>query len=187
MLKHGIQEKSPSLWVQAQSSGPPGPTLRDTAWVFWTTEASGRGPSSEETRNWQFIQVGLGLPRSLFYTHHPPPYNHKTTLLFKDRHGGNGCGSKWVLIQGIHSALNHLLWKIQIGTKCIFFLLCFTLLIKKKMTDRLSSLNQNLWTHVGHYSFVRLVIYSELFNLADRKDLISVDSLCCTAEPNTTL
>ena len=46
------------------------------------------------------------------------------------------------------------------------------------MRDRLSSLHQNLWTHVGHYSFVLLAIYSELFNLADRKDLISVDSLC---------
>lgn len=51
------------------------------------------------------------------------PQNHFSTLLFKDRNGGNSCGSKWVLFQDMLS------WticsgKIQMGTKWRVFPSC---------------------------------------------------------------
>lgn len=102
------------------------------------------------------IRAGRGLLQSLFYSYHPRPHKYKTNFPH--------CFSKTEMEEMVVEA-NEYFSKAFIPSYIIcsgnfkwgpnaVFPLGFTLLIKEETTDRLSSLNQNLWTHSGHYSFL---------------------------------
>lgn len=77
-------------------TSPQGPARGDTAWVFWATEVSLEGVGSKEYKL-AIILCSTPAP-AVSLLQSPPttsqPQNHFSTLLFKDRNGGNSCGSK---------------------------------------------------------------------------------------------
>lgn len=120
-------------------------------WALW------EGAGSKEYR----LAVTMQYPvlHSLFHNHHPPPHNHKTNFPH--------CCSKTEMEETVVVANEYFSKTFCPKPSALensngdqmesVSLLCCTLLIKGKTTDRLDSVNKNLWTHFGHRSFIFLL------------------------------
>lgn len=106
--------------------------------------------------NWQLFCAVLRLLPSLFYSHHPPPHNHKTTFPH--------CFSKTEMEETVVVANEYFSKTCCPEPSALensngdqmesFSLMYFTFLIKEKTAELLKSLHKNLWTHFGRYSFI---------------------------------